>query len=410
MEITGYAGDYRIFRENPNMAYLDNAATTQRPDTVIEAVKDFYMESNANPYRGVYDLSHHATEAYRDARQMAAQFIASRSEEIVFTRNTTDGINLAVRAYCTQSAQRRHSAHKLNIVTTVAEHHSVFVTAQQIAKELGLEFRVAKQLDVYGGVETESILSLIDTYTVAVVVSYAGNVLGNWNDIRTIADKAHDEGAVIIVDAAQSVAHRQINVDMLDADFLAFSGHKMYGPMGIGVLYGKQWILDSVRPITFGGGAITSVHEDETIFACSPRKFEPGTPNVAGAVGLAEAIRYILSIGWSEITETEKELGAYMYDVLNGIRGVDIYGEQGGTICSFNVKGVHAHDEAEICSDYSVCIRAGNHCAQPLMEAMGLPGGAARSSLCFYNTKWDIDMLALAIEKAKVVFGSGKIF
>ena len=437
--------DFPLLMQN-NIAYLDSAATTQKPMQVINAISEYYKNANANPHRGAYKLSLESTKAYDEARKKIAKFInAKRENQIVFTRNATESLNLIAYSYGLNNL-----GSKDKIVLSIMEHHSNLVPWQYVSRKTGstLEYMYINKT---GEITDEEIDSKIVEGTKIVGITHVSNVLGTINPIEKIIKKAHSVGAISIVDASQSVPHMKIDVQKLDADFLVFSGHKMLAPLGIGVLYAKSELLEKMKPFLFGGDMIEYVYEQNATFAEVPTKYEAGTQNVEGAVGLSAAIDYLNNIGmdFSENNEIkyseevkkcktlkgmevvqaiEKELTMYALEELQKLAFVTIYGS-GGTentetfsdsnnvrsagwnnienkqagVISFNVNGVHPHDVASVLDSENVCIRSGNHCAQPLLRFMGLES-TCRVSFYIYNTKEDVDRLIDALYKTKKLF------
>lgn len=393
--------DFPILREN-KIAYLDSGATTQRPIQVLDKVDNFYKSENANPHRGAYKLSIQATEVYENARQKVADFInAPSARNIVFTRNATESLNLLAYSYGLNNVKKDDK-----IVLSIMEHHSNIVPWQMVCQKNGakLEYMYTNS---NGELTTEEIDKKIVPGVKIVGITQVSNVLGTINPIKEIIKKAHSVGAIVIVDGSQSVPHMKVDVQELDADFLVFSGHKMLSPFGIGVLYGKNNLLDSMTPFLFGGDMIEYVYEQETIFAEVPTKFEAGTQNVGGAVGISAAIDYLKNIGMENIEKIEKELTKYAYEELSKLDFITLYGpkdlQKRSGVFSFNVNGVHPHDVASVLDSQDVCVRSGNHCAQPLLRYMNLDS-TCRASLYVYNTKEDIDRLVKALIKTRDVF------
>lgn len=393
--------DFPILREN-KIAYLDSGATTQRPIQVLDKVDNFYKSENANPHRGAYKLSIQATEVYENARQKVADFInAPSASNIVFTRNATESLNLLAYSYGLNNVKKDDK-----IVLSIMEHHSNLVPWQMVCQKNGakLEYMYTNS---NGELTTEEIDKKIVPGVRIVGITQVSNVLGTINPIKEIIKKAHSVGAIVIVDGSQSVPHMKVDVQKLDADFLVFSGHKMLSPFGIGVLYGKNNLLDSMTPFLFGGDMIEYVYEQETIFAEVPTKFEAGTQNVGGAVGISAAIDYLKNIGMENTEKIEKELTKYAYEELSKLDFITLYGpkdlQKRSGVFSFNVNGVHPHDVASILDSQDVCVRSGNHCAQPLLRYMNLDS-TCRASLYVYNTKEDIDRLVKALIKTRDVF------
>ena len=387
-----YRRDFPLLQNKMNgkpLVYLDNGATTQKPQLVIKAMEDYYRNSNANPHRGAYDLSVRATEIYENTRERVQKFLnAKKSCEIIFTKNATESLNLIAYSY-----GMNHIAAGDEIVITISEHHSNLVPWQRVAQAKGAVLNYI-YLDKEDTISDEEIETKITGKTKIVAVTQVSNVLGIVNPIDKIIKKAHSVGAVAIVDGAQSVPHMKVDVQKMDADFLVFSGHKMLSPMGIGVLYGKEAILNEMEPFLCGGDMIDYVEEQHTDFAPLPAKFEAGTQNVGGAAGLRAAIDYIESVGFDEIERIEKELISYAVPKLQAMPFIELYGCKDITkktgVITFNVKDIHPHDVASILDVDGIAIRAGHHCAQPLMQYLGV-NATCRASFYFYNTKEDVD-------------------
>ncbi|MBI2147413.1 cysteine desulfurase [Candidatus Woesearchaeota archaeon] len=391
--------------KNKPLIYLDSAATSQKPRQVIEALKKYYEEYNANVHRGIYALSEKATMAYEHARFIIARFINAEQHEIIFTKGTTESLNLL--AYSLSKQLKKGD----NIVLTQMEHHSNLVPWQQLAKE---SKRDGKDIEVRfikitgdGRLDMGHARQCIDDSTKIVSVTHMSNVLGTINPVQELASLAHEHGALLVVDAAQSVPHMKIDVKELGCDFLAFSGHKLFGPTGIGVLYGRKELLAKLPPFLYGGDMIHEVRFEDSTFADAPNKFEAGTPNMAGAIGLAKAVEYLQQIGMENITEYEQELTAYALHRLQEMEGITVYGPpdaaaRGGVI-SFTIAGIHPHDVAQLLDRDGICVRGGHHCAMPLMGVLGI-AGSVRASLSMYNTKEDIGLLIAAIHKAQKMF------
>ena len=388
------------------MAYLDNAATSQRPLSVIHAVDEFYRTQNANPHRGLYALSVAATERYENARHTVKEFIGAEKDcEVIFTRNASESLNLVAYSYGLAFLKEGDE-----IALPVSEHHSNLVPWQMVAQAKGAKL-VYLYPDADGRLTDEEINSKITAKTKVVAVAHVSNVLGSVYPVRKIADKAHSVGAVVVVDCAQGIPHYKVDVKELGADFMAFSGHKMMAPMGIGVLYGREELLNKMPPFLRGGEMIEYVHEQSATFAPLPQKFEAGTQNVGGAVGLEAAIQYLQKVGYEKIHQTEQELLNYALDGMEQIPHVTVYGgtknraDRCGVI-SFNVDGVHPHDVASILDADGVAIRAGHHCAQPLMEYLKV-NATCRASVYFYNTKEDVDQFLESLRKVRGWLGLG---
>ena len=401
MNIEEIKKDFPIF-ENKNIAYLDSGATTQKPRYVLDKINEYYEKSNANPHRGAYSLSVEATELYESSRTKIANFInAKYPEEIIFSKNASESLNLVAYSYGLDNLSEGDE-----VVLSIMEHHSNLVPWQMVTKKtkstlkymyINREFELSK----------EEIESKITDKTKIVAITQVSNVLGTINNVKEIIKYAHKKGAKVLVDASQSIPHMKVDVRDLDADFLAFSGHKMLAPLGIGVLYGKREILNKMNPFLMGGDMIEYVYEQNTTFAPLPNKFEAGTQNVEGVVGLAAAIDYIEKIGYEEIDKIEKEVVGYAIDELSKLDFLTLYmtpnRENHSSVISFNIIGVHPHDVASILDSENVCVRSGNHCAQPLMRFLGIDS-TCRASFYFYNTKEDVDRLVKALNKAYNMF------
>ena len=393
--------DFPIF-DGDKIAYLDSGATTQRPKQVIDAVDNFYRTANANPHRGAYDLSIKATDIYENARVKVAEFINSpKPEQIIFTRNSSESLNLIAYSYGLNNLKKDDK-----IVLSIMEHHSNLVPWQFVSKkcDCSLEYMYVND---EGELTDEEIENKIVPGVKIVGIAQISNVLGTINDVKKIAKRAHEVGAIVVVDGAQSVPHIKVDVQDLDCDFLVFSGHKMLSPLGIGVLYGKKELLNKMNPFLFGGDMIEYVYEQETTFAELPAKFEAGTQNVGGAVGLAAAIDYINNVGMDTISDIEKDLTKYLFDELSKLEFITIYGPKNldhkAGVISFNINGVHPHDVASVLDSVGVCVRSGNHCAQPLLRKMNIDS-TVRASLYMYNTKEDIDRLIIGLIKTYAMF------
>jgi len=376
----------RMDNDKP-LAYLDNAATTQKPAVVIEAVKRHMEYNNANPHRGAYTLSADATGIYEDTRIKAARFIHAASEnEIVFTKNTTEALNMVALCYGMEKVKQGDE-----ILISIAEHHSNLLPWQRVAVKTGASLRYL-YTNSDSEIPAEEIRTKINKHTKVVAITHTSNVLGYRIPVGQIVQAAHAVGAVVVVDGAQGVPHMPVDVQALDVDFMAFAGHKMYGPEGIGILYGKAALLDEMEPLLLGGGIVEQVTESSACLLPAPHKFEAGTPNVAAAAGLNAAMEYMQQIGFDKIRETEDQLTDYLLDQLRRLDEVEIYGSRHYGIAPFNVRDVHPHDVASILDGGGVAIRAGHHCAQPLMKHLGI-NACCRASIAFYNTKEDIDRL-----------------
>ena len=385
-----------------DIAYLDSGATSQRPIQVIKAIEEFYEKENANPHRGSYELSIEATQEYENTRSKIAKFInAKHTEEVIFTKNATESLNLIAYSYGMDNLKKDDE-----VVISIMEHHSNLVPWQKITKATGSKLKymyINKNFEI----SDEEIESKITDKTKIVGITHVSNVLGTINNVKKIIECAHKKGAIVIVDASQSIPHMKIDVQDLDADFLVFSGHKMLAPLGVGVLYGKKEILDKMAPFLMGGEMIEYVYEQETTFAPLPYKFEAGTQNVEGVVGLGAAIDYIEKIGYNQIQELEDEIVSYAKQELSKLDYLTLYitpnSQNHSSVISFNIKGVHPHDVASILDSEGVCIRSGNHCVQPLMRFLDIDS-TCRASFYFYNTKEDVDRLVHALNKTYEMF------
>lgn len=393
--------DFPILNER-KISYLDSAATTHKPIQVIDKIDEFYNKYNANPHRGAYSLSMEATVIYEETRDKIASFInAKRREEIIFSKNATESLNLIAYSYGTQNLKKDDE-----IVISIMEHHSNLVPWQKIAKVTGAKLKYM-YIDDNFEISDEEIKSKITEKTKIVGITHISNVTGTVNDIEKIIKYAHEKGAITVVDASQSIAHMKIDVQKLDTDLLVFSGHKMLAPLGIGVLYGKKEILNNMSPFLMGGDMIEYVYEQETTFAPLPNKFEAGTQNVEGVIGLGAAIEYIENLGYENIRKIENEIMSYAIEELSKLDFLELYltrnKENHCGVISFNIKGVHPHDVASILDTCGVCVRSGNHCAQPLMRYLGIDS-TCRASFYIYNTKEDVDNLVNGLKKSYEMF------
>lgn len=397
--------DFPILKQRINnepLVYLDSAATSQKPQTVIDTVTNYYQTINANAHRSVYTLGQRATDEYESARKKVQHFInAQSSKEIIFTKGTTDSLNLVASTYGEANIQAGDE-----IVITYMEHHSNLIPWQQLAIRKHAVLKYIELIDD-GQLDMNDALNKITDKTKIVAVAHASNVLGVTNDIKKLAQITHSHNAVIVVDGAQAVPHQPVDVQKLDADFYAFSGHKMLSPMGIGVLYGKKELLEQTSPYQFGGEMINSVDKFDSTWSELPWKFEAGTQNVSGAIGLGKAIDYLNNLGMENIVEYEQELVDYALPKLLSIEGLTVYGphdsKNHNAVISFNLNDLHPHDVATAFDMDGVAVRAGHHCAQPLMKYLGVVA-TVRASLYFYNTKADVDKLLQAITDTKEFF------
>jgi cysteine desulfurase/selenocysteine lyase len=404
MDPNALKAEFPILHQDINghpLVYLDNAATTQKPRSVIEAVKKYYEWDNANVHRGVHTLGSRATDAYEGAREKVARFLnAASTREIIFTRGTTTALNIVASGYARQTLREGDE-----IVLTQMEHHSNLIPWQQAAKATGAALKYIP-LQPDGTITLEDVEATVTERTKIVAIAYASNVLGTVNPIAKITEIAHRNGAVIVVDGAQSTPHMKVDVQALNVDFYAFSGHKMCGPTGIGALYGKAQWLERMEPIEFGGEMIDFVELYDSTWKELPWKFEGGTPMIAGAVGLGAAIDFLEQVGLHNIEGHEKRLSRYAMDRLSEIEGLTIYGprdERVGLV-TFNLGDVHPHDVATVLDTEGIAVRAGHHCAQPLMRWLKV-SATARASFYLYNTEQDIDRLAESLVKTKEFFG-----
>lgn len=405
MKTTDYRRDFPLLMQE-TAAYLDNAATAQRPQCVLDAEKTFYETQNANPLRGLYPLSIAATEAVEEARVAVRDFLhAKSSQEIIFTRNTTEALNLVAYSY---GLSHVHAGDE--VVVSILEHHSNLLPWQMVCRQTGATLKFI-DCEMDGRLDLNKVSGIITEKTKIVAVTHVSNVIGRVNPIREIADMAHRVGAVIVVDGAQSTPHIPVDVQALDADFLAFSGHKVFGPMGIGALYGKRRLLEKMPPFLSGGEMIESVTRTGATYAELPYKFEAGTGNAAGAVGLHAAIRYMQSVGFDTMHERETALVAHMMAGMADMPFIHVLGsgspEEHSGIVTFTVDGVHPHDVSEILAADGVCIRAGHHCAQPLLKHLGY-SSTVRASCAFYNTPDEVDRLLDSLKTIRERMGYGK--
>ena len=395
--------DFPVLDQDVNgypFVYLDSAATSQKPNRVIEAISDYYRQDNSNVHRGVHTVGTRATEAYEGARESVRAFIgANKTEEIIFTRGTTEAINLVARGYADKHIQAGDE-----ILITQMEHHSNLIPWQQVAKRTGATLSYIP-MEKDGTLSLEQVKKSVSKQTKLVAITHVSNVLGTINPIAEITKIVHAHGGVILVDGAQAVPHMAVNVSQLDCDFYAFSGHKMCGPTGIGVLYGKRECLEMMDPVQFGGEMIDFVELYDSTWKELPWRFEAGTPIIAGAVGLKAAIDYLTEVGFDYIESHVAMLTEYAMTQLQALGGITIYGpaERAGLI-TFNLDDVHPHDTATVLDSYGVAVRAGHHCAQPLMKWLEVTA-TARASFYLYNTTEDVDRLVEGLKNAKEFFG-----
>lgn len=400
-----YRKDFPLLMQN-KIIYIDNAATSQRPQCVIDAEGDFYKNYNANPLRGLYSLSVEATEVYENAREAVRKFIgAEKSSEIIFTRNTTESLNLAAYSYGLSNVKKGDE-----IVVSIMEHHSDLLPWQMVAKTCGAELKFI-ECAKDGSIDLEKVKELITSRTKIVAMTQVSNVLGREYPVKEIAKLAHEKDAVMVVDGAQSTPHMRVDVTDLDADFFAFSGHKLLAPMGIGVLYGKEELLEKMPPFLSGGEMIDSVMRTSAVYAELPHKFEAGTVNAAGAAGLKAAIDYIEKVGFDYIGEREIALTSRAIEKMKKIPHVNIIGSENADehtgIVTFTVDNVHPHDISEILAADGIAVRAGHHCAQPLLTHLGL-NSTARASFAFYNTEDEVDKFTDSVATIRERMGYGE--
>ncbi|WP_436926395.1 aminotransferase class V-fold PLP-dependent enzyme [Halosimplex amylolyticum] len=390
----------REFR-GEQLVYLDNAATSQTPDQVVDAISHYYRTTNANVHRGLHHLSQEASIAYEEAHDRVAEFIGAEGrEEVVFTKNTTEAVNTV--AYAWGLAELGPGD---EVVLTEMDHHATLVTWQQLAKKTGADVKFVR-VDEEGYLDVDHARELITDDTAMVSMIHVSNTLGTVNPVAEIGEIAHDHDALYFVDGAQSVPHMPVDVQAMDADFFAFSGHKMCGPTGIGVLYGKEHLLEEMQPYLYGGMMIEKVTYEDSTWHDLPWKFEAGTPVIAQGIALAEACDYLDDIGMERVQRHGEELAEYAYDRLSEFEDIQILGPPGddrAALVSFNLDGVHAHDASEILNEYAVAVRAGDHCTQPLHDKLGIPS-STRASFYIYNTKAEVDKLVAALDEARQLF------
>lgn len=403
LQVQFWRTDFPILNTSVNghpLVYFDNAATTQKPQTVIDAEREYYSNYNANVHRGVHSLSQRATDAYEGAREKVRHLInASSPNEIIFVRGTTEAINLVAQSYGRSRLQAGDE-----IILSRMEHHSNIVPWQMLCQQTGAKLRVIP-VDDSGELQMEIFKTLLNERTRLVAVAHVSNALGTINPVKAIIDLAHQHGVPVLLDGAQAIAHVPVDVQALDCDFYAFSAHKLYGPTGVGVLYGKADLLEAMPAYQGGGDMIRSVSFEETTYNILPYKFEAGTPNIAGVIGLGTAIDYVSSIGFEALVAHEQSLLSYATPMLAAVPGLRIIGnarEKTG-ILSFVLEGVHPHDIGTILDGEGVAIRAGHHCTMPLMERFGVPA-TARASFALYNTRQEVDTLVAAVYKAQELF------
>jgi cysteine desulfurase/selenocysteine lyase len=405
LNVTKIRADFPILRRKIGgkpLVYLDNAATSQKPKAVIDAIDRYYHEYNANVHRGVYRLSEEATVAFEQSREEFARFIGAKAaKEIIFVRNATEALNLVALSWARANLKSGD-----RILLTEMEHHSNIVPWQMLAKEKGLRIDYVEIRDD-GILNWENFEQLIKGSPKVLSLAHVSNALGTINPVRQMAREAHKVGATVIVDAAQSVPHMPVDVADLECDFLAVSGHKMLAPTGIGMLYGRQDLLDHMEPLMGGGEMIKEVHLQDARWNDLPWKFEAGTPNIEGVIGLGAAVNYLTKLGMQNVREHEKDITRYAIERLAGVKGLVLYGtreiEKRGAVISFNLGDIHAHDLATVLDTQGIAIRSGQHCAQPLMERLKVPA-TSRASFYIYNTRREVDILVSALEKARKMF------
>ncbi len=390
--------DFPVLRENPKLAYLDNAASSLKPDCVINKVNDYYARLGVNVHRGVYKLSYEATDLYEEARATIAKFINADFENVVFTRGASSALNLVAQSYGATFLKPGDE-----VITTELEHHSSHMPWQALEAKTGCKVKFIP-LNEEGRITVDAFKKVLSDKTKVVAITYVSNVMGYITPVEEIIKLAHEAGAIVSLDAAQAVPHMKVDVKKLDCDFLSFSGHKICGPTGIGILYGKAELLEKMPPIEFGGDMADTVRTDSMTFKEAPYKFETGTPIIAGAIGLAEACKYLDNIGLDEIAKYEYFLKEEAIKGLKQIPGIKIYNENAETgIISFNIEGVHPHDAASVYDKDDVCIRAGHHCSQ-LITAWLDTIGTVRASFYFYNTLEDVESFVKATKEASEFF------
>lgn len=385
--------------------YLDNAATSQKIKSVIDATTNYYKYQNANPHRGAHYLTVQATDAYENSRAKVAQFINAKSpNEIIFTRNTTESFNLIAYSYALENLKQEDE-----ILITILEHHSNFVTWQYVAQKTGAKLKIAYLNDDYN-IDEEDFINKLSEKTKIVSFTGASNVTSCMPDVEKLTKLAQEKGAVVVIDAAQLAPHKKVDVQKMNCDFLAISGHKMLAPMGIGILYAKEEILNSMKPFMYGGEMIEYVYEDHSTFTKAPTRFEAGTMNVGGAVGFAKAIEYMQNIGMDNIYERERQLSEYAVNELRKLPYIDIYYPQKtknvGSAIAFNISEIHPHDVASVLDHHNIAVRSGHHCAMPLHRYLKI-NASCRASIAFYNTKEEIDEFLTHLEDVRRVMGYG---
>ena len=384
--------DFPVFQNHPDLAYLDSAATSQKPEKVINAVEKFYRRQNSNIGRGLYDLANSATQIYSRSREKVAEFIGAEPEEVVFVRNTTEAENLLAYSYSFEG----------DIVLSKMAHHSEQLPWRRKSKKEDKDLKYIQTEN--GKLSLESAKEIIDQDTGLVAISHVSNVFGAENPVREIIKLAHENNAVVILDAAQSAPHMKLDVKGLDADFMCFSGHKILGPSGTGILYGRKELMKDMEPYQIGGGMVNSVEKDKVDYSTTPEKFEAGTPNVAGAAGMKAAIEYLESIGMKQIKKHTEEISEKIWNTVDRQEGFENISPEGANIVSFKSEYAHPHDVAEVLNQYGVAVRAGQHCAQPQVREIDV-NGTARASTHVYNTEKDVKKLEKGLEEVRNLFG-----
>ena len=384
--------DFPVFQNHPDLAYLDSAATSQKPEKVINAVEKFYRRQNSNIGRGLYDLANSATQIYSKSRKKVAEFIGAEPEEVVFVRNTTEAENLLAYSYSFEG----------DIVLSKMAHHSEQLPWRRKSKKEDKDLKYIQTEN--GKLSLESAKEIIDQDTGLVAISHVSNVFGAENPVREIIKLAHENNAVVILDAAQSAPHMKLDVKGLEADFMCFSGHKILGPSGTGILYGKKELMKDMEPYQIGGGMVNSVEKDKVDYSTTPEKFEAGTPNVAGAAGMKAAIEYLESIGMKQIKKHTEEISDKIWNTVDIQEGFENISPEGANIVSFKSEYAHPHDVAEVLNQYGVAVRAGQHCAQPQVREIDV-NGTARASTHVYNTEKDVKKLEKGLEEVRNLFG-----
>lgn len=384
--------DFPVFQNHPDLAYLDSAATSQKPEKVINAVEKFYRRQNSNIGRGLYDLANSATQIYSKSREKVAEFIGAEPEEVVFVRNTTEAENLLAYSYSFEG----------DIVLSKMAHHSEQLPWRRKSKKEDKDLKYIQTEN--GKLSLESAKEIIDQDTGLVAISHVSNVFGAENPVREIIKLAHENNAVVILDAAQSAPHMSLDVKDLGADFMCFSGHKILGPSGTGILYGRKELMKDMEPYQIGGGMVNSVEEDKVDYSTTPEKFEAGTPNVAGAAGMKAAIEYLESIGMKQIKKHTEGISDKIWNTVDRQEGFENISPEGANIVSFKSEYAHPHDVAEVLNQYGVAVRAGQHCAQPQVREIDV-NGTARASTHVYNTEKDVKKLEKGLEEVRNLFG-----